>query len=112
MLTALMVHFLLYSKVPIYQSTENLIVVEDDDICTGEAYAPPPVPQTGSPSCITSVLREQLKKPACLSTLLLTERLITQLLVAPLYHGFKRDDHRGAAIVVPQHSITYQSQQT
>ncbi len=49
-----------------------------------------PVPQTGSPSCLTSVLGEQLKKHAYLSALLLTELFIARLLLAPLYHGPKR----------------------
>ncbi len=85
--------FLLCSKVPLYHSTENPIVVEHDDICTGEAYALTRA-TNGESELYNFGSREQLKKHAYLSTLLLTKLLIARLLPAPLYHGPKRTHSR------------------
>lgn len=61
-------------------------MVEDDDIRTGEAYAPTRATKGESELCNFGSW-QQLKKHACLSTLLLIELLIARLLSASLYYG-------------------------
>ena len=58
-------------------------MVENDNIRTGEAYALTRATNRES-ELYNFGSREQLKKHAYLSTLLLTELLIAQLLLAPL----------------------------
>ena len=68
-------------------------MVKDDDIHTGEAYAPTRA-TNGESELHNFGSREKLKKHAYLNTRLLSKLLIARLLPAPLYHGPKRAHSR------------------